>query len=441
MSDLPGYGQPGSDQPGYGQSGFGQSGSGQPGFGNPDFGQSNSGLPRYGQGGYRQGGYGPSMPPVGGGWAAPAPMPGGVPLRPLGVGEILSGAFTLIRRNPLATLGLAAIIETLSAVITTFFSWSEQKLTHQLQNSLKSAQTSTQAGHALGHFVSSFVPYFFVTIAIAFVVQSILTGMLTGALGRGLIGDQVSIGEAWRIARVGSVIGVSLLVLVIVLAPWVAYGLIVIGLAAAKVTAAAVLVGIVGFIALFVLTIWVAVRLLVAIPVVVLEAAGPVAALRRSWLLVAGNWWRVFGIYLLAAIVVGIVAGLIELPFTIARVIISGHGSVGLGFASTAAPTVSALIVGAIGGIIATTCTRPVSAGVSVLLYADLRMRKEGLDLVLQQAGQSPGMSGSEFANIWQAGPGQSTFGAGPGTFGAGGGPGYPPGTGQNGGSTGTPGW
>jgi hypothetical protein len=411
MSDLPGYGQPGYGGPG-------------------------DQLPRYGQSGY-----GPSLPPVGGGWAPPAPMPGGVPLRPLGVGEILSGAFTLIRRNPVATLGLAAIIETLSAVVTTFFSWSEQKLAHQFGTTIKTAHTSAQVGHALGHFFASFVPYFFVTIAIAFVVQSILTGMLTGALGRGLIGDQVSIGEAWRIARVGSVISVSLLTLVIVLAPWVVYGLIVIGLAAAKITAAAVLVGIVGFIGLFIVTIWIAVRLLVAIPVVVLEVSSPVAALRRSWLLVQGNWWRVFGVYLLAAIVVGVVAGLIELPFTIARELISGHGSLGLGFASTAAPTVSALIVGAIGGIIATTCTRPVSAGVSVLLYADLRMRKEGLDLVLQQAGQSPGMSGTEFANIWQGGPGQSAFGPGPGAFGAGGGPGSPPGTGQNGSSSGAPGW
>ena len=433
MSDLPGYGQAGSDQPGYGQ----------PGYGQPGYGQSGYGQPGYGQSGYGQPGYGPSLPPIGGGWAAPAPMPGGVPLRPLGVGEILSGAFTLIRRNPVATLGLAAVIETFSGIITAAVSWPEQKLTHQLQQTIKGHPTSAQAGHALGHFFGSFVPYFFATIAITFVVQSILTGMLTGALGRGLIGDQVSIGQAWRIARVASVIGVSLLVLVIVLAPWLVYLAIVIGLAAAHATAAAVLIGIVGFIALFVTTIWIAVRLLVAIPVVVLEVAGPVAALRRSWQLVAGNWWRVFGIYLLAAIVVSIVAGLIELPFTLARGLISGHGSLFIGFASTAAPTVSGLIIGAIGGIIATTCTRPVSAGVSVLIYADLRMRKEGLDLVLQQAGQSPGMSGTEFTNIWQGGSGQPAFGAGagPGSSGAGGGPGYPPGTGQNGSSSGVPGW
>lgn len=400
-----------------------------------------SDLPGYGQGGYGPGGYGPALPPVSGGWAAPAPMPGGVPLRPLGVGEILSGAFTLIRRNPVATLGLAAIIETLSGIITTALSWSEQKLTHQLQQSLKNSPTSAQVGHAYGHFFSSFVPYLLATIALTFVVQSILTGMLTGAFGRGLIGDQISIGQAWRIARVASVIGVSLLVLVIVAAPWLVYLLIVIGLAAAKVTAAAVLIGIVGALALVPVTIWIAIRLLVAIPVVVLEAAGPSAALRRSWQLVAGNWWRVFGIYLLVTIVVAVVAGLIEVPFTLARSIISGHGSLFIGFTSTGAPTAAALIVGAIGGIIAATCTRPVSAGVSVLLYADLRMRKEGLDLVLQQAGQSPGMSGAEFMNIWQGGPGQAAFGAGPTAFGPGGGPGYPPGTGPDGNSSGVPGW
>src|SRR5579859_4186707 len=127
MSDLPGYGQPGSDLPRYGQPGQGQPGYGQPAYGQPGYGGPQDQAPPP----YGSPGYGPSLPPVGGGWAAPAPMPGGVPLRPLGVGDILSGAFTLIRRNPVATLGLAAIVETASAVVTTFFSWSEQRLLHQ----------------------------------------------------------------------------------------------------------------------------------------------------------------------------------------------------------------------------------------------------------------------------------------------------------------------
>jgi hypothetical protein len=64
--------------------------------------------PGYGQGGYGQGGY---VPPGQGGRNA-APAPGGVPLRPLALGDILNVAVTLARRNPAATFGLAAIVRT-----------------------------------------------------------------------------------------------------------------------------------------------------------------------------------------------------------------------------------------------------------------------------------------------------------------------------------------
>ena len=48
-----------------------------------------------------------------------------------------------------------------------------------------------------------------------------------------------------------------------------------------------------------------------------------------------------------------------------------------------AAPTILWVVIGAVGSIVAATCTRPISAGVTVLLYTDMRIRKEGLDLAL----------------------------------------------------------
>ena len=39
-----------------------------------------------------------------------------------------------------------------------------------------------------------------------------------------------------------------------------------------------------------------------------------------------------------------------------------------------------------IGAVAAGTVTRPITAGVIVLLYVDMRMRKEGLDLALRTA-------------------------------------------------------
>jgi membrane-anchored glycerophosphoryl diester phosphodiesterase (GDPDase) len=52
----------------------------------------------------------------------------------------------------------------------------------------------------------------------------------------------------------------------------------------------------IGFVLFVIPGIYAGVRLVVAAPAAVLEKRGPQAALRRSWDLVAGNWWRVFGI-------------------------------------------------------------------------------------------------------------------------------------------------
>ena len=407
MTDSPpGGGAPGEDQPpGYGTPpGYPQGQPTPPGYGQPPPGYPPPGQPPpgYGQPGYGQ--YGPSMPPYGG-WAPPAPAPGGVPLRPLGVGDILSGAFTLIRRNPLATLGIAAIIETISAIFTTTLSYIEQSRAHTLV--ITPQASPNQTSRELAHFFEVFIPVSVATILITFVFYAVLTGMLTGALGRGLLGDKITIGQAWSMARVMSIIGLSLLLVVIAIGIWLPFWAILIVLLVAKATVAAVIVGIFGGIGTLVFMIFVFVRLAVAVPAVVLEATGPVNAMRRSWQLVRGSWWRVFGIVLLAAIVVGIIGFALEIPFEIVTVAL-GLGSRGFfGVSSTGVatgPSIAALIVGAIGSIVAATVTRPISSGVTVLLYADLRMRREGFDLALQQAAQQQ-QTGAQFMSTW-LGPG-----------------------------------
>ena len=417
-SDLPRYPAPGSGQPppGYGQPGYGQAPYGQPPYGQPGYGQPGYGqAPPYGQPGYGTPGYGQ--------WAAPppAPAPGGVPLRPLAVGDILSGAFTLIRRNPAATLGLAAIVQTIYGVLSAFFAWAEQNAAHKLAVSVTPQTSSTRLGHEIGHFFLTFAPYLAADLILAFIFQAVLTGMLTGALGRGLLGSNITIGDAWRIARVPEVIAVSLLVPLILLGIWVPIALIVVVLAVAKITALAVLVGVVGFIGAFLATVWISVRLSLAVPAIVLEGAGPVAALKRSWQLVQGSWWRIFGITLLAGIVVAFIAAILQIPFAIVEALAGGSSGLGSIFnhgattaATVAGPSLLAIIIGAIGSIIAATCTRPISAGVTVLLYADMRIRKEGLDLALSQASQARTLTGDEFRDLWRpgvTGPGQNPGG------------------------------
>jgi hypothetical protein len=323
----------------------------------------------------------------------------------------LSGAFTLIRRNPAATLGLAAIVQTIYGICGAFLTWRELSAAHQLGVNLARTPTGDQAFRALGQFFASFAPYVGLQLVLVFLFQAVLTGMLTGALGHGLLGHKITIAEAWRLARVPAVLGVTLLVSLIVIGIWFPIVAIVIGLAAANAGGAAVGLGIIGGIGTFVVFVWIVIRLTLAVPAVVLEGIGPLAALRRSWQLVQGSWWRVFGITLLAGIVVAIIGFILEFPFGIVSSLAGGGSGGGFTMINTgsstvaaAAPTVLGVAISAIGSIVAATCTRPISAGVTVLLYTDMRIRREGLDIALNQAAQAQGLTGDEFRGLWRPG-------------------------------------
>jgi hypothetical protein len=406
-----GYGQP-AGQPGYGQ-------SGQPGPGQPGYGQSGFGQP------------GRPYPP----WPSPpqAPKPGVIPLRPLGVGEILDGAFTSIRRNPRATLGIAAVLLTASAVITTTLSLI---LVHYLGSvnlpTPGQQLTTAQATHLLTRMGEVLAPTAAVSLVLAFIVDTVLTGLLTVVIGRSVLGHKVTAGEAWQIARprMAALIGATLLIALILIGLWAAYVLVLVVLALLHAPGA--LIGIfaaLGAIAGAVLSIWLVIMFRMAGPAVVLEREGPVQALKRSWRLVRDSFWRVLGITLLAGLIVLVTAGVLQLPFSIVGALAGGGNSMLPGTGGN----VASILISAVGGVVAGAVARPISAGVAVLLYVDLRMRREGLDLILQTAAGGSARTGDEFASLWRPGAQAAQPGAGPPASGAaapGAGPGAGPGRG-----------
>ncbi|MGH3164953.1 MAG: glycerophosphoryl diester phosphodiesterase membrane domain-containing protein, partial [Trebonia sp.] len=126
--------------------------------------------------------------------------------------------------------------------------------------------------------------------------------------------------------------------------------------------------------------------------VVVLERAGPVKAMGRSWRLVRGSSWRVFGITLLTEVIVGIASSMIRVPFSFAGGVSSFFGGLGVGGTGhPAAPSLVATVSSAVGTIVSDAVTAPLLAGVLVLLYTDLRMRREGMDIALQAAATQGG--------------------------------------------------
>jgi hypothetical protein len=164
-------------------------------------------------------------------------------------------------------------------------------------------------------------------------------------------------------------------------------------------------------------TIWLLVACSLALPTVVLERQGPARALGRSFRLVRGSWWRVLGVTLLAGLIVLVAALVLQIPFNLIARAAGGGGS---GFAAFTDPSnvaVLSVVITTIGTIVSGAITRPIEAGVGVLLYVDLRMRKEGLDLALQTAARhehAEGDDGDEFVAAWRPPTGNPSAAWGP---------------------------
>jgi len=345
-----------------------------------------------------------------------------IPLRPLGVGEILDGAFTTIRRNPRATLGIAAILLTISGVITTVATVTLGQAAGPGLPAFGQYPTQSQLNGELNHFFRVWLPLLGLSTVLYFVVDLVLTGVLTVVIGRSVLGHTITAGEAWKIAgpRLPALLGVTLLIPLVLLAPWAAWGIVMVALAVAHAPGPLlVLFGVFGGIAALAFSILGAVRLRMAGPAVVLERLGPWSAMKRSWRLVAGSFWRVFGITLLAGLIVGVTAAILQIPFSVLAGLANGGvsasplGAGGVAMAGKA--SLVAVIISAIGGIVAGSVTRPISAGVTILLYVDLRMRREGFDLVLQTASADSGMTtGDELASVWRPGFQAAPYGHAP---------------------------
>jgi hypothetical protein len=374
---------PGQYHPAYGPPGHYP---GQPGYGQPGYGQ----YPSRGQ-------YAPAG-------TDDAPRPGGIPLRPLGMGDILGGAFTSVRRNPAATLGLSAILLTCNALLSTGLLLILRATAGPLRSlNITAGQplTRTQARRLISQVLGVLIPAAAITLILALLVEILLTGLLTVVIGRGALGRKVGAGAAWRLAlpRLPALLGVAVLILLIVLAPWAATAAVVVAAALAHAGAAAAGIGVLCGLAALACTVWFSVMLSMAAPVTVLERQPPAAAIGRSWRLVRGSFWRVLGITLFAALIVAVADAIIRLPFTSAATASGGSGGL-LGVSGRVA--IAAVVISAVGTIVAGALTRPVSAGVSVLIYTDLRMRREQLGGALIAAAGSGPLTGDEFATAWQ---------------------------------------
>jgi len=271
-------------------------------------------------------------------------------LRPLGIGEILDVGLKIYFRNWLTLFKIVVFI-VLPAEI----------LANVIEISALPSGTTVDSGGTFGgpfggsvttegtisrHDAITFVVGYVIAILINFVAARFAQAGCFRAVADAYLGEEVGWRSSLRFAlrRLPAVVAVALL------------SGIIVGIG----TLLCVIPGIYFYVAFS-----------VAVPVLLVEGAGPSRALGRSRELVKGRWWGTCGVavvgYLLVSIVSLALTGLV----------------VGVAFANPARNTVTGFALNTLAGTIGSMIATPAAAAFITVLYIDLRVRKEGFDLLL----------------------------------------------------------
>ncbi|WP_371151712.1 hypothetical protein [Buchananella felis] len=336
------------------------------------------GAPQYGQYGTAQ--PGPLHPGQPGGYGF-APKPGIIPLRPLTLSDILDGAFAAMRSNPGVMFGFSflftLVISALSAVSFIPF-----------ENMLDSMLASPD-----GDDLFALTNYEVITAISAFLAYSIATTMLMGLLvlpvGRAALGRVISFSQLWQEAK-GRLLRLLALSAIITLLTLIASlvvmspALVLIFLLAGSISNGGLLLVLSFLLSIggIVLSMVLYIRLSAAPAVLVLEKATILQSFKRSWSLTAGNFWRVFGILAVSSLITIAIGAALEmalaLPILAAFSLTLEGGGAGAYW--------PLLIVTVVKQAFSLAIVLPFTAAVMSLVYIDLRIRKEGLDVDLAQA-------------------------------------------------------
>ncbi len=313
-------------------------------------------------------------------------------LRPWLPIDLLDNAARTISENKAVMLGLPVIGGLLVTVVQ--FGLAELTVPGGLTGMFDpDAETDTSGGLVLT-YVGEAVLYT--------VLGTVLSGVIAIAAVRSQLHARVGARELFRLVRPGlpALLGVGVvqaLVLIVLLAGW--FGIVfgaAFGVDAASSTGAGA-VGILLFLAGIPVAAIVGTRLCLAGTVILMEGrrapdlglfvperVGIGGALRRSWRLVRGRFWRTFGILLFAGVVVTIVGYVIQTGLFIMVGALAAWVEAGAGAGTVLA--ISFAVTGAVGAAIAAIATLAFVSAVLAMLYLDLRVRREGLDLWLRPA-------------------------------------------------------
>jgi len=297
---------------------------------------------------------------------------------------LLAAPFQVLKRNPKATFGSALIVQSGSLFVSlvvvglvTYFAL------NRIDSAPLAEQDAVTAGATLTIVLSAILP-----IALSVIASALLQGVIVLEVARATLGEKLRLPMLWRTAgrRLWTL---ALWTLLLSAALLVAVGVIagivtVFALLGGTWIALAVAIGIFGGLGLVAIGVWVFTRVSLVPSLIVLERLSIRQAVRRSWSLTTGYFWRTFGVQFLVAAIVNVITQVVVTPlsflFSISLSFVDPNAALD-SFIPSAIFYVLVLLVSLVLGAIAAV----VQSATTALIYIDLRMRKEGLDLELQR--------------------------------------------------------
>ena len=317
--------------------------------------------------------------------------PGIIPLRPLSIGDIYQGAFAAIKTNARTMFGFTAALLGVVLVISiaTNYAIINLVLPNYLSPSSPYAAVFTSLSGSFSQLGGSLLQV---------LATVLLSGLIVVAVSRSVLGRVASSKEVWERTKskflplIGLNIITSIISGLMMIIGIVVFFVLLASAASTAKTDREFLqdlgVSLVGLLILMVISAlvssYLSIKFSVASPAMVLENLGVFAAIGRSWSLTRGNFWRLFGINILTAIITSMVAGIfVGIADALGAIfIVVGSSSPEDVIASLNTTYILIMVMSTIAQLL----ILPFTSSVNALLYIDLRMRKEGLDVELRNA-------------------------------------------------------
>ena len=314
---------------------------------------------------------------------------GTLPLRPMKLGDYFSSMFATIRKSPGLFFGAALIFGSGAAILA---ATGEFLVTRSLGSGLMDPTAQFDQmfpSLGLGFFAAALLSQLVMLLG-----QVFSWGMYSAMIARGAIGIKTSLSQGFRLLRGqwGRLIGLIALIIAAVIVVWVvalllAFLVFAVAFAGGEPeTNAGAAAAILGALLVMVLPLlagaFFAIRWHLVIPAMIIEDIGVMAALRRSWQLTRGYFWRTLGIVLLFALILSVVAAIITAPLGfVSGFIVATAGTEAQLFGTI---LVVNLLISAISSLITFIVTN-MAVLISIFFYFDYRFRREGLNLHFQQ--------------------------------------------------------